>query len=74
MSTDDEGILGRLRREAQAEDDRLPRYHEDRPGRLSNNGVHRRRWGCTNVHHDAVDCEAAGLPFDQWCGACMLAD
>jgi len=28
----DGGVIGRLRAEAREEDDRLPRYHEDRPG------------------------------------------
>lgn len=25
---------------------------------------------CTNVHHDAVTCEAAGLPYVLWCENC----
>ena len=62
MTTDDEGILGRIRREAQAEDDRLPRYHEDRPGRLPNNGITRPRPTCP-------DC---GQPLNEY-GECVYA-
>lgn len=26
--------------------------------------------GCTNVRHNAVDCQAAGIPINRWCEAC----
>jgi hypothetical protein len=60
---DDDGILGRIRREAQAEDDRLPRYHEDRPGRLPNN----RPFTCPRcgrTSHNPTDAQ------EGYCGAC----
>lgn len=28
---------------------------------------------CTSVMHSELDCEAAGLPVDLWCGGCLLA-
>jgi len=29
--------------------------------------------GCTNVEHNAVDCNHAGLPRNKWCQPCLKA-